>query len=248
MPFTDEQAKSIKEQIFRGIENFPENKREQIKQYVNSMNNEELEQFLIKNKMIQGNGEEQNENQEQETEGEEQGSQAEEGARENKKPANQCIYCMISSKQIESLALYEDKEYLAVLEINPYSEGHVILIPKQHLTETKKLKSKALTIANKIGKHLVKKLKAENYQITTSDDLKHAIINIIPIYKNQPLKFERKPAKKEHLNDLALKIGKIEKKTRAIKIKSEKKEQEEKKENNIEIKSTNMKEVFRRIP
>ena len=64
MPLTDEQAKSIKEQLFKQVDNFPEDKKEQVRKYIEDMNNEELEQFLIKNKQMQG------ESQENETEGE----------------------------------------------------------------------------------------------------------------------------------------------------------------------------------
>jgi histidine triad (HIT) family protein len=230
MPLTDEQAKGIKQQLLKQAESFPEDKREQVKEYINSMNNQQLEEFLIKNKMMSESGEM---------------SDGEEETKEEKgKP--QCVMCLISGKKIESLAIYEDKDYLAALEINPFSKGHIILIPKKHLTETKLLKSKAFTIANRIGKHLVSKLKAENFQITSSDELKHAIINIIPKYKDQKITFERKPAKKEELNDLAMKIGKIEKKQKAIKIKTEK--TEDKKESKIETKKSNILQFSRRIP
>ena len=95
MPLTDEQAKTIKEQILSQIKNFPEDKREQIKSYIEGMNNEELEEFLIKNKMIKQEGE----------------------SVENKSNINEnrCVMCLIAEKQIESLPIYEDKNYLAVL-------------------------------------------------------------------------------------------------------------------------------------
>jgi len=237
MPLTDDQAKNIKEQILKQVETFPEDKRQSIKEYILSLNNEQLEEFLIKNKMMSQEGEinEQEENSEDKP--------------EKPKSGNQCIMCMISNKQIESLVIYEDKDYLAALEINPYSQGHTMLIPKIHLKETKQLKSKAFTIANRIGRHLVSKLGAENFQITSSDDLKHALINIIPRYKDQKVSFERKPADKKQLSELFSKIGKIEQKKKIQKIKTEK---SEKKENSQEAKSEKPKSTFpqmnRRIP
>ena len=221
MPLTDEQAKSIKEQILKQVESFPEDKREHIKSYILSMNNQELEEFMIKNKMIS-----------EEAEGNEETGESDKKNHSQTK-GNQCVFCMLSNKQIESLPIYEDKDYLAALEINPISKGHIILIPKKHIPEAKSLPSKALTISNKIGRHLVKKLKAENFQINTSDELKHTIVNIIPRYKDQKISFERKPAKKQDLQDLAMTIGKFEKKQKIQKIKtdkSEKKETQEKKD------------------
>jgi histidine triad (HIT) family protein len=232
MPLTDEQAKTIKEQILSQIKNFPEDKREQIKSYIEGMNNEELEEFLIKNKMIKQEGE----------------------SVENKSNINEnrCVMCLIAEKQIESLPIYEDKNYLAVLEINPISKGHTILIPKKHIKESKSLPSKSFTIANKIGRHLVKKLKsqgAENFQVNSSDELNHAIINIIPKYKNQKLSFERKQAKKQELQDLAMTIGKLEKKQKPIKIQTEKSENSDKPQLKIkELSKSDILKFSRRIP
>lgn len=223
MPITDEQATNIKEQILKQIENFPEDKREQIKEYVLGMNNEQLEEFIIKNKLI---------------------NNSEKPPMQGKSSAgSECVMCMLANKQIESLAIYEDKDYLAALEINPISQGHIILIPKKHIKETKQLKSKALTIADKIGKHLVKQLGAENFQISTSDEIKHAIINIIPTYKNQKPNNERKPADKKELQELAIKIGQIKIRQSRPSIKKEKKNKSE-----IKSQSSSIIKLPRRIP
>ncbi len=206
MALSDEQAKLIKEQLFKQAEKFPEDKKQQVIDYIESMNNEELEEFVKKNQAMSGRGGE---------------GQEEQEGNAKKSQNTECVYCLISNKQIESLAIYEDKDYLAVLEINPFSEGHTILIPKKHAPETKNLKPKAFSIADKIGKHLVKKLNAENFQITTSDDMKHAIVNIIPAYKGQKITFERKPADKKKLQELSMKIGAMIKKPKKLPQKTE---------------------------
>jgi histidine triad (HIT) family protein len=232
MPLTDEQAKTIKEQLLKQIESFPEDKREGIKQYITGLDNKGLEEFLIKNKLIKAEG--------QEADG---GSEEEKPSAAAKSSGKgQCVMCMLANKQIESLAIYEDKDYLAALEINPITSGHVLLIPKQHIAETKQIKSKAFTIANKIGKHLVKKLGAENFQINSSDETKHAIINIIPRYKGQEISYERKPAKKQELQEIAMKIGSMTKKESKPKVKKEEKKVEKSSEN------SNILKLPRRIP
>ena len=199
MPLTDEQAKLIKEQILKQVENFPEDKRTQAEQYIKSLNNEQLEEFVMKNNLVK--------------------SEEKEGVPSSTTPKNECIYCNIGNKTIDSLPIYEDKDYIAVLEIKPFSPGHTILLPKEHTSEAKLLKNKAFSISKKIGKHLIKKLKAKDFQLTTSDELRHAIINIIPSYKDVPITYERKPSTKEELQNIAMKIGKIEKKVRVKKEK-----------------------------
>jgi len=43
-----------------------------------------------------------------------------------------CIFCKIVRGEIPSYKVYEDKDYLAFLDINPQSPGHTQVIPKQH--------------------------------------------------------------------------------------------------------------------
>lgn len=217
MPIDEEQAKTIKAQLLKQIESYPEDKRDSIKEYVESMDNQELEEFLIQNKLIKT-----------------------EGSEENKKPGSDCIYCLLSSKVMPSLSIYEDKDYLAALEIKPISPGHIVLIPKEHVKETKNLKPAAFTLSDKIGKHLIKQLNAENFQISSSDELKHAIINIIPIYKGKELNYKRTQENQKQLQEIAIKIGQIKK--------SEKRQKSEKKTKvEIEVKKSVL-SYPRRIP
>ena len=43
-----------------------------------------------------------------------------------------CIFCRIAAGEIPSFKIYEDDEVLAYLDINPFSEGHTLVIPKAH--------------------------------------------------------------------------------------------------------------------
>ena len=45
---------------------------------------------------------------------------------------NDCIFCKIVTGQINAHKVYEDKDFLAFLDINPVSPGHTLVIPKQH--------------------------------------------------------------------------------------------------------------------
>lgn len=44
-----------------------------------------------------------------------------------------CIFCKIASGEIPSVKIYEDKEHMAILDINPNMEGMTLVIPKKHL-------------------------------------------------------------------------------------------------------------------
>jgi histidine triad (HIT) family protein len=45
---------------------------------------------------------------------------------------NDCIFCKIIKGEIPSYKVYEDQNFLAFLDINPESPGHVQVIPKGH--------------------------------------------------------------------------------------------------------------------
>lgn len=43
-----------------------------------------------------------------------------------------CIFCKIANKEIPAHIVYEDDSFIAFLDINPQSPGHVQVIPKEH--------------------------------------------------------------------------------------------------------------------
>jgi histidine triad (HIT) family protein len=44
----------------------------------------------------------------------------------------QCIFCQIIEGKVPSKKVYEDAQVLAILDINPASKGHVLVMPKEH--------------------------------------------------------------------------------------------------------------------
>ncbi len=44
----------------------------------------------------------------------------------------ECLFCKIINDQIESKKIYEDEYVLAILDAFPISDGHVLVIPKNH--------------------------------------------------------------------------------------------------------------------
>lgn len=43
-----------------------------------------------------------------------------------------CVFCKIARKEIPAHVVYEDKDFMAFLDINPQSPGHCQVIPKKH--------------------------------------------------------------------------------------------------------------------
>ena len=43
-----------------------------------------------------------------------------------------CIFCKIANKEVDSKIVFEDEKCIAFLDINPASKGHLVLAPKEH--------------------------------------------------------------------------------------------------------------------
>lgn len=46
-----------------------------------------------------------------------------------------CIFCKIVAGEIPCFKLYEDDETIAFMDINPFSDGHCLAVPKAHFKD-----------------------------------------------------------------------------------------------------------------
>jgi len=50
-----------------------------------------------------------------------------------------CVFCAIAAGTAPAIRIHEDDDYLAILDIRPFTRGHTLVIPKAHsvdLTDT----------------------------------------------------------------------------------------------------------------
>lgn len=168
----DEQVQKIKLHLLEQLENFPEDQRKIIKHKILSMNNQEIEEFLKENNL-------------------------EESQEEKETP--KCIFCAITKKQIKSYTIAEDKEYIAILEINPLSKGHTLIIPREHYP-TDKLPESSINFAKKVASSIFTRLKPKDIQFQKNEVLGHGNLEIIPVYDSE--KPEKHRASEEELTEL----------------------------------------------
>jgi len=43
-----------------------------------------------------------------------------------------CIFCQIAKGKIPSATIYEDRHFRVMMDINPATKGHCLIIPKEH--------------------------------------------------------------------------------------------------------------------
>jgi histidine triad (HIT) family protein len=50
-----------------------------------------------------------------------------------------CVFCAVIAGEAPAIRIYEDDDYLAILDIRPFIRGHTLVLPKRHtvdLTDT----------------------------------------------------------------------------------------------------------------
>tara|TARA_Y100000034_G_scaffold89941_1_gene108307 strand:- start:3129 stop:4136 length:1008 start_codon:yes stop_codon:yes gene_type:complete len=66
----------------------------------------------------------------------------------------QCPFCQIIAGKIPSKKVYEDDKIIAVLDINPISKGHVLVMPKEHFPIMPTIPEETLSHLFKTVKHI----------------------------------------------------------------------------------------------
>jgi len=180
---TEEKNSQIKEHLLKQLSNFPEDQRSAIKEKIISMNTTEMEEFLKQNNLNY-----------------------------NKEASSQqeCIFCSIANKKIKSYILDENEDYLAILELNPISQGHTLILPKKHTPEAE-LKDNIMDFAKKVALKISKKLKPKDIQFSKNEVLGHGTVDVLPVY-GEETNLERKKATNDELISIQNKLAKEEKK------------------------------------
>lgn len=103
-----------------------------------------------------------------------------------------CIFCKIINNEISSYKIYENDMVLCLLDINPLSSGHTLIIPKKHFKDISDIDSKYLSSINDATKYvynlLMSKLGPDGIRIVQNNgicqEIKHYHVHLIPVYND----------------------------------------------------------------
>lgn len=182
------QIEELKENIINQIKNnnqFSGEQKEQFAQKIHSLDKEGFIEFLKKQGIIK------DPDSEQSNETKQTGS------------SQDCIFCSIVFGDIPSRKIDENEKAIAVLEINPLSKGHTMIIPKDHISDKDKIPEEAKNMAIKISQRIKSKLKPKEVKFEGKEMFGHQVLNIIPLYEGQdPEQLQQKKASEEELSEL----------------------------------------------
>ena len=114
-----------------------------------------------------------------------------------------CIFCKIAKGLVPSKKIYEDKTVFAFLDIGPVSDGHTLVIPKEHFEKLHECSGEVLSELSRcvarIADAVVSATGAEAYNVLCNNGraagqlVEHVHFHIIPRNSGDGV-FDRWPA------------------------------------------------------
>lgn len=120
-----------------------------------------------------------------------------------------CLFCKIIRAEISAMKIWEGKNSLAFLDINPMVPGHTLLIPQKHTDYLFDMEDKEycelMQDAKKVAQLLKQKIGTKRVGVVVEGFLvPHAHIHLLPINKFEDMNpLNAKPAKSEDLEKIA---------------------------------------------
>ena len=119
-----------------------------------------------------------------------------------------CIFCKIIKGELPSRTIYEDDVIKIIMNINPATNGHLLVLPKEHMVNINDTTNEIINhsmniIRENIYPLLKEKLNCKGLTISQNNELgqeiKHYHIHLTPRYDNDLLEFNYN---KDMLSDL----------------------------------------------
>jgi len=106
-----------------------------------------------------------------------------------------CIFCKLANGVFPTNFIYEDEDFKVILDANPATKGHSLILPKKHfknvLDADDEILKKALPLAKKLSNKLIEVLKCDGVNILQNNNeaagqaVFHLHIHLIPRYKDE---------------------------------------------------------------
>ena len=106
---------------------------------------------------------------------------------------NMDIFCRIINGEIPSRVVFEDEIVKVIMDVNPRSNGHLLVIPKTHYQDLFDIDTKVLShimeVSKKMGELLIEKLDCKGITLEENNgivqEVKHFHLHMIPKYETK---------------------------------------------------------------
>lgn len=108
-----------------------------------------------------------------------------------------CLFCKIAKGEIHSATVYEDSHFTVILDVNPATKGHCLIIPKEHFDNIYDLDGetvgKLFALATCIARAMKDALKCDGLNLVQNNGevagqtVNHFHLHLIPRYEGDGL-------------------------------------------------------------
>jgi histidine triad (HIT) family protein len=132
-----------------------------------------------------------------------------------------CVFCRIGRSEAKAWTVYEDDLLKAFLDINPISEGHTLIIPKEHHENiydiTDSTLQRIVVVAKKLAKKYQQRLgvKAVNILHASGKEAQQSVfhfhLHLVPRRAKDGINlwYKAQPMTKTNFENIISKIGSI---------------------------------------
>ena len=127
-----------------------------------------------------------------------------------------CIFCKIINGELPSKTVYEDDLIKVIMNINPNTNGHLLVLPKEHFVNINDITDEIITHSLKVIREnlyplLKEKLNCEGLTIAENNELgqeiKHFHLHLIPRYPDDNADFQYDESKLIDLDEVFEKLN-----------------------------------------
>ena len=118
-----------------------------------------------------------------------------------------CLFCKIARGKIPSATIYEDSHFRVILDVNPATKGHCLIIPKEHFDNIYDLDAetacKLFSLATCIARAMRDALGCEGLNLVQNNGeiagqtVFHFHLHLIPRYKDDGVQLAWTPHESE---------------------------------------------------
>lgn len=77
-----------------------------------------------------------------------------------------CVFCAIADETAPAIRIHDDDDYLAILDIRPFTRGHTLVIPKRHSVDLTDTPAATLAGMLALGKRIARATRASGLAAT----------------------------------------------------------------------------------
>jgi histidine triad (HIT) family protein len=117
--------------------------------------------------------------------------------------ADDCIFCKIVAGELPSERIDEDEHTVAFMDLNPWTRGHALVVPRRHSADLLEIEDEdlqhAVVAAKRLAARMKERLGAEGVNLLNAcgsaawQSVFHFHIHVVPRWSDDPLQLPIQP-------------------------------------------------------